>query len=127
MDRTDAAKNPIGAKTLVLDANGDIGQVPNVGNIMAWVSFNGTGTKQIYGSGNVLSITANGTGRYLINFINPMPDTNYAVLAMSNVGGIIDAPGASDAIKTVNQVGVNTRTNTGALADASHVSVLIVR
>lgn len=45
----------------------------------AWVNFNGTGTVAIRGSGNVSSITDNGAGDYTINFINSMPDANYAV------------------------------------------------
>lgn len=44
----------------------------------AWVSFNGTGTVAIRGSGNVSSITDNGTGDYTVNFTTSMPDTNYA-------------------------------------------------
>jgi len=45
----------------------------------AWVNFNGTGTVAIRGSGNVSSITDNGTGDYTINFTTAMPDANYAV------------------------------------------------
>jgi hypothetical protein len=43
----------------------------------AWVNFNGTGTPAIRASGNVSSITDNGTGIYTINFTNSMPDTSY--------------------------------------------------
>lgn len=45
----------------------------------AWVNFNGTGTVAIRASGNVSSITDNGTGVYTVNFTNPMPDANYVV------------------------------------------------
>lgn len=45
----------------------------------AWVNFNGSGTPSIRASGNVSSITDNGTGDYTINFITPMQDANYAV------------------------------------------------
>ena len=44
----------------------------------AWVNFNGTGTVAIRASGNVTSITDNGTGDYTINFTNALPDANYA-------------------------------------------------
>ncbi len=44
----------------------------------AWVNFNGTGTPAIRASGNVSSITDNGTGDYTINFTTAMPDANYA-------------------------------------------------
>jgi hypothetical protein len=47
----------------------------------AWVNLNGTGTPAIRGSGNVTSITDNGTGDYTINFTTAMPDENYSVVA----------------------------------------------
>jgi hypothetical protein len=46
----------------------------------AWVNFNGTGTVAIRGSGNVSSITDNGTGDYTVNFATAMPDVNYSVI-----------------------------------------------
>jgi hypothetical protein len=45
----------------------------------AWVNFNGTGTVAIRASGNVSSITDNGTGDYTANFATAMPDANYLV------------------------------------------------
>jgi hypothetical protein len=44
----------------------------------AWVNFNGTGTVAILASGNVSSITDNGTGDYSVNFTTAMPDANYS-------------------------------------------------
>jgi hypothetical protein len=44
----------------------------------AWVNFNGTGTVAIRASGNVSSITDNGTGDYTMNFTNAMVDGNYS-------------------------------------------------
>jgi len=43
----------------------------------AWVNFNGSGTVAIRESGNVSSITDNGSGNYTVNFSVAMPDTNY--------------------------------------------------
>jgi hypothetical protein len=45
----------------------------------AWVNFNGSGTVAIRDSGNVSSITDNGTGLYTINFTTAMPDTDYSI------------------------------------------------
>jgi hypothetical protein len=45
----------------------------------AWVNFNGTGTVAIRASGNVTSITDNGTGDYTVNFTTAMPDANYGL------------------------------------------------
>ena len=57
----------------------------------AWVNFNGTGTVAIRGSGNVSSITDNGTGDYTVNFTTAMVDANYAAF----VGGIEDNAGGA--------------------------------
>ena len=53
----------------------------------AWVNFNGTGTVAIRASGNVSSITDNGTGDYTVNFTNALPDTNYCVVLPSMMTG----------------------------------------
>lgn len=46
----------------------------------AWVNFNGTGTVAIRASGNVSSITDNGTGDYTVNFTTAMMDANYSLI-----------------------------------------------
>ena len=62
-----------------------VNQIYNTSNVeqylcKAWVNFNGTGTVAIRASGNVSSITDNGTGDYRVNFTNAMPDTNYVTI-----------------------------------------------
>lgn len=52
----------------------------------AWVNFNGQGTVAIRASGNVTSITDNGTGDYTINFTTAMPDANYSISATHSAG-----------------------------------------
>ena len=52
----------------------------------AWVNFNGTGTVSIRASGNVSSITDNGVGNYRVNFATAMPDANYCVTYMNEIG-----------------------------------------
>jgi len=51
----------------------------------AWVNFDGTGTVSIRDSGNVSSITDNGTGNYTVNLSITLPDNNAAVTC--NAGG----------------------------------------
>jgi hypothetical protein len=58
----------------------------------AWVNFNGTGTVAIRASGNVSSITDNGTGDYTVNFTTAMPDANYAVTCAAGTGSVGDTP-----------------------------------
>ena len=53
----------------------------------AWVNFNGTGTVAIRASGNVSSITDNGTGDYTVNFTNAMSDVNYGFCGSGNASG----------------------------------------
>jgi hypothetical protein len=48
----------------------------------AWVNFNGTGTVAIRASGNVSSITDNGTGDYTVNFTTALADANYSAVGM---------------------------------------------
>jgi hypothetical protein len=49
----------------------------------AWVNFNGTGTVAIRDSGNVSSITDNGTGDYTVNFTTAMTDANYCIASIN--------------------------------------------
>jgi hypothetical protein len=53
----------------------------------AWCNFNGTGTVAIRASGNVSSITDNGTGSYTVNFTTAMPDANYAGVVSGGFSG----------------------------------------
>jgi hypothetical protein len=50
----------------------------------AWVNFNGTGTPAIRGSGNVSSITDDGTGLYTVNYTTALQDVNYTVVTCNN-------------------------------------------
>jgi hypothetical protein len=59
--------------------NSGYGSVATAFGCRAWVNFNGTGTVAIRASGNVSSITDNGTGDYTVNFTTAMPDANYSV------------------------------------------------
>ena len=63
--------------------NSGFGSAATAYGCRAWVTFNGTGTPAIRASGNVSTITDNGTGDYSTNFITAMPDTNYCVVMAS--------------------------------------------
>jgi hypothetical protein len=52
----------------------------------AWVNFNGTGTVAIRESGNVTSITDEGTGDYTVNFTTAMSDVNYSLVGTCTGG-----------------------------------------
>lgn len=78
-----------GAQCGEFDASGNFkfnsgyGSVETAYGCRAWVNFNGTGTVAIRASGNVTSITDNGTGDYTVNFTTAMPDANYVACATS--------------------------------------------
>jgi hypothetical protein len=76
-----------------LQFNSGYGSVATAYGCRAWVNFNGTGTVAIRASGNVSSITDNGTGNYTINFTNALPDANYALAAMGTSSGVDAAAG----------------------------------
>jgi hypothetical protein len=61
-----------------LKFNSGYGSVATAYGCRAWVNFNGQGTVAIRGSGNVSSITDNGTGDYTVNFTTAMSDANYS-------------------------------------------------
>jgi hypothetical protein len=68
----------------LLQFNSGYGSVATAYGCRAWVNFNGTGTVAIRASGNVSSITDNGTGDYTVNFTTAMPDANYASVCNSS-------------------------------------------
>lgn len=95
----------------------------------AWVNFNGTSTVAIRASGNVSSITDNGTGDYTVNFTTAMPDANYS--AVSNVSAETANIYSSSIKYAVSPTTTAYRLVTGlvgtAFADCSIVDVSIFR
>ena len=98
----------------------------------AWVNFNGTGTVAIRASGNVSSITDNGTGDYTVNFTTAMTDANYSLSGICQEGSGTGAPDRilldNDTVHTASlaRVLVINHAST-ALVDSSVVMVMIVR
>ena len=93
----------------------------------AWVNFDGTGTVAIRASGNVTSITDNGTGNYTVNFTTAMPDANYSAVAFGEVvSSTCDICGVSGS-RTTSAVRLNVYNTAGASVDAPIVNVAIFR
>ena len=107
----------------------------------AWVNFNGTGTVAIRASGNVSSITDNGTGDYTVNFTTAMPDANYNVCLgqvgywnTNTVTTLLIKAGVNPnhtipALKTTTQIGVMYADTSGTATyyDCNEVNVSIFR
>jgi hypothetical protein len=93
----------------------------------AWVNFNGTGTVAIRGSGNVSSITDNGTGDYTVNFTTAMPDANYCVNGTTEGSACISENNAN-ILKTTTQLRIYAfASSTGGAVDRTQISVTIFR
>ena len=88
----------------------------------AWVNFNGTGTVAIRASGNVSSITDNGTGNYTVNFTTAMPDTNYVTTYSDISWGL----GYQEAITTTSFKTVSM-TNNFTANDVTAIWVAVFR
>lgn len=98
----------------------------------AWVNFNGTtaSPSTIRGSGNVTSVTKNGTGDYTVNFTNAMPDANYSTVALFGNGNTVSVAPVSDigATPTTSAVRVlSYLRSTGAALDVAFCNVVIFR
>jgi hypothetical protein len=94
----------------------------------AWVNFDGTGTVGIRASGNVTSITDNGTGDYTVNFTTAMPDVNYACACSAATSGSGSATGASIGDVTTATSSTRFRTFFGTTQyDCFNVGVAIFR
>jgi hypothetical protein len=104
----------------------------------AWVNFNGTSTVAIRASGNVSSITDNGTGDYTVNFTTAMPDANYSINvnargngdANRGGGGLVYLPNATlptnSAVRFSAYVGASA-SGGGVIFDQDYIFVSIFR
>jgi hypothetical protein len=89
----------------------------------AWVNFNGTGTVSIRNSGNVSSVTDNGTGQYTVNLTTSIA-SNAASISDGNLGGYNRAS-TSRMISTTACEVYSWNTGTNALADLTYIDVAI--
>ncbi|MGL5715087.1 MAG: hypothetical protein ACRCX2_18870 [Paraclostridium sp.] len=93
----------------------------------AWVNFNGTGTVAIRASGNVSSITDNGTGIFQVNLTTAMPDVNFAVTSNCTTEATGSVQIASQNTSTCVLYCRQINANVISFFDPSIVSVAIFR
>jgi hypothetical protein len=102
----------------------------------AWVNFNGTGTfspnpstTAIRASGNVSSITKNGTGDYTVNFTTAMADANYSVVCGGRraSGTLLVTNLLPGGTYTTSAVQVNSASVTPANIDSDYFNVSVFR
>jgi len=95
----------------------------------AWVNFRGTNTVTIRASGNVSSVTDNGTGAYTVNFTTNMEDVNYSVAGSAewiDTNNLCSFATANEG-RLIGSVKVITGLSFGSPGDALGVSVAIFR
>jgi hypothetical protein len=115
----------------LLQFNSGYGSVATAYGCRAWVNFNGTGTVAIRGSGNVSSITDNGTGDYTVNFTTAMPDANYNVVfgagSTTSLSGIYFATGREAQTSPTTSAYRLGTINSNAYADLGYVYAAFFR
>jgi hypothetical protein len=115
----------------LLKFNSGFGSVGTAYGCRAWVNFNGVGTVAIRESGNVTSITDNGTGDYTVNFSTAMPDINYVTNSFAAFNNHVGGNGClgfyTSSITTTSARGVVARSYNNTVIDATHLALSIVR
>jgi hypothetical protein len=115
--------------------NSGYGSVATAYGCRAWVNFNGTGTVAIRASGNVTSITDNGTGDYTVNFTTSMPDVNYSwsySMQYNNAGSVgnevlyASTKNGSGVVAT-SSIRFTTLLSSGSLFDCAQVCLNVFR
>tara|TARA_R100001443_G_scaffold40515_1_gene53943 strand:- start:292 stop:717 length:426 start_codon:yes stop_codon:yes gene_type:complete len=97
--------------------------------VLAWVSFNGTGTPAIEDDFNVSTITDNGNGDYTVNYTNNLPNDDYCCVGMSmrdsdNISALCMKGDANPAsFKRVESVRLSNRDNANNAVDCSNASI----
>jgi hypothetical protein len=116
----------------LLQFNSGYGSVATAYGCRAWVNFNGTGTVAIRASGNVSSITDNGTGDYTVNYTTAMPDANYSTCA-SNIGTTGTVTDTYQFVHSANvapstsSIRIKLRRDDGNVFDNNYISVAVFR
>jgi hypothetical protein len=123
-----------GSAGITTNAGGSVNPSTTIDGInyscRAWVNFNGDGTVAIRASGNVTSITDNGTGDYTANFTTAISDANYGyALSGSQVGANISNINPRDGGFATSSFRINTFNldATPAARDYDLVSISVFR
>lgn len=129
-----------GSAGITTNAGGSVNPSTTIDGInyscRAWVNFNGTGTVAIRASGNVSSITDNGTGDYTVNFTTAMVDANYTSMVscspnyasqVSMVNINAEQAGLTEVAPTTGAFRMVIRDRVGTTLDAKYVNVSVFR
>lgn len=93
----------------------------------AWVNFNGTGTVAIRASGNVTSITDNGTGDYTVNMTTAMQDVNFGAVTTASGTTFSSFFEYETYTRTTTTYRLRSSNSAGTLTDRATICVSIFR
>jgi hypothetical protein len=111
-----------------LQFNSGYGSTVTAYGCRAWVNFNGSGTLAIRSSGNVSSVTDNGTGDYTVNFTNSMPDDNYSVsICCNHPSSMVSPLNTARGNLTTSAFHIYTLNASFSVNDAAYVLAQIIR
>ena len=127
-----------GAESMRIDSSGNFkfnsgyGSVATAYGVRAWVNFNGKNTVSIRNSGNVSSITDQGSGLYRINFTTAMVDANYSAVGSSGEDDNNTTPNNHGFRLQRNSpltgsVGIATTNEAGTPTDHTYICCTVVR
>lgn len=117
-----------GSQVVSFDNNfGTVAGLPSY-QCRAWVNFDGTGTVAIRESGNVTSITDNGTGDYTVNFTTALPDANYSIVGSgARAADGNNFVGFDSNTYSTTQTRFYTKSNSAANTDMTIVDLAVFR
>jgi hypothetical protein len=107
----------------------------STGKVVVWANFDGRGGTTIRTSGNVSSITYNGTGDYTVNFTAALSSANYTTVTgvgPSNIGSILcvslqKSGAATTSPPTTTSTRFQVWTGNGSgIVDAEYIDVAII-
>ncbi len=124
-----------GSQRVIMSSTGNLafnsgyGSVVTAYGVRAWANINQT-TDAIRDSGNVSSVSDEGTALYKINFSSSMPDTNYVLLGTaSNENNMVGIDGSPPSTYTTSAVEVRIfdASNVGQELTNGILNVVIIR
>ena len=112
--------------------NSDFGSAVQAFGVRAWADiYWNSGTPTARASGNVSSISDDGTGDMTVRFSTAMPDTYYTCLLTGDDYGSTAYPGynigSTSRGKTTGGVSFNTTNTSGTSADIAAVNFAVIR
>jgi hypothetical protein len=115
------AANTASAEITFVDANTFTFQTASTGTTTGTLTY----ARGIRGSGNVTSVTRNGTGDYTVTFATALPSANYSAVATS---GVLDTDTGAESTATTNRTTASFSvytSNTTSAANRAEVSVVV--